>query len=97
MGNKGAAAGMSLLSGSHHQRHNTRSMLFLRLIMELLIEALHSLVADVAAERFSQWLGRFLPAQRLRGMPGVRRHIHEQSRRRLFRRLSTGDRHNPAE
>ena len=64
-------------------------MFILDLFLELAGNIFRSILIDGLCERVSRGVRRIRFGRRLRGMDSVRRHIRQQCRRKLFRRLST--------
>ena len=59
------------------------------MLPEMLFELIAEFVRTLLIEEVSDRVRSFRPRRRLRGMKGVHRHLHHETRRRLFNHLST--------
>jgi hypothetical protein len=59
------------------------------MLLDALIELATELIRTLLIEEVSERVRRLRPQPRVRGLAGVRRHVHQATRRRLLNRLST--------
>jgi len=76
------------LATSARQRHHP-PMPNLERIIGFMAELIRTLLVDGLSERVRSGLRRLIPRRQPHGMAGVRRHLHQRTRRRVFNRLST--------
>ena len=57
--------------------------------LETLISLIVDFIRTLLIEEVSDRVRSFRPRRRLRGMKDVHRHVHHETRQRLFNRLST--------